>query len=60
LKYLKNSNDPVTGLELDIIVSEYKGKPLNLAVEVNGVYHYPRNSEEPFGKDIIKNRILEK
>ena len=50
----------MTGLELDIIVSEYKGKPLNLAVEVNGVYHYPRNSEEPLGKDIIKNRIIEK
>ena len=58
LKYHKNTNDPVTGLELDIIINEYKGQELNLAVEVNGVYHYPRNSEEPLGKDVIKNRIL--
>ncbi len=60
LKYTKNTNDPVTGLELDILIKEYKGQPLNLAVEVNGVYHYPRNSEEPLGKDVIKNKILKK
>ena len=60
LKYTKNTNDPVTGLELDILIKEYKGQPLNLAVEVNGVYHYPRNSEEPLGKDVIKNKILQK
>jgi hypothetical protein len=60
LKYHKNTNDPLTGIELDIIIKEYKGQPLNLAVEVNGVYHYPRNSEEPLGKDVIKNSILQR
>ena len=60
LKYLKNTSDPLTGIELDMIVSEYKGSPLKIAVEVNGVYHYARNSEDPLGKDVIKHRILEK
>ena len=60
MKYHKNTNDPLTGIELDIIIKEYKGQPLNMAVEVNGVYHYPRNSEEPLGKDVIKNSILHK
>ena len=60
MKYHKNTNDPLTGIELDIIIKEYKGQPLNLAVEVNGVYHYPRNSEEPLGKDVIKNSILQR
>ena len=28
-------------------------------IEVNGVYHYCRNSERPLGKDILKHRVLE-
>ena len=60
LKYEKNTNDPETGLEVDMLVNEYKGGATKLAVEVNGVFHYSRNSEEPLGKDVVKNRILEK
>lgn len=60
LKYRDNSNDPETGLECDLIVNEYKGKPVKIAVEVNGVFHYSRNSEEPLGKDVLKRRTLEK
>ncbi len=29
-----------------------------IAVEINGVYHYARNSELPLGKDIIKRKLL--
>ena len=25
-----------------------------LVIEVNGIFHYPRNSELPLGKDLIK------
>lgn len=60
LKYNSNTSDPLTGIELDMHVTEYKGQPLNLAVEVNGVYHYARNSEDQLGKDVLKQRILEK
>ena len=60
LKYVKNTNDPETGLEVDMLVNEYKGGATKLAVEVNGVFHYSRNSEEPLGKDVVKKRILEK
>ena len=28
-------------------------------IEVNGVHHYPRNSENCLGRDVIKKRILE-
>jgi len=34
--------------------------PKEIAVEVNGVYHYARNSELPLGKDIIKLKLLTK
>jgi hypothetical protein len=27
-------------------------------IEVNGVYHYPRNSEELLGKDVLKSKVL--
>ena len=27
-------------------------------IEVDGPYHYPRNSEEPLGKNILKFRAL--
>ncbi len=60
LKYEKNTNDPDTGIELDMIVNEYKGSPVKIGVEVNGVFHFARNSEDPLGKDVIKHRILEK
>jgi hypothetical protein len=60
LKYSSNTNDPATGLEVDMLVTEYKGLSLKLAVEVNGVFHYARNSEDPLGRDIAKKRILEK
>jgi very-short-patch-repair endonuclease len=60
LTYEKNRNEKETGLEVDMIVSEYKGKKVKIAIEVNGVFHYPRNSEEPLGKDVIKRRVIEK
>lgn len=31
-----------------------------IAIEVNGVFHYARNSEMLLGKDIIKQRLLSK
>ena len=60
LKYKSNINDHDTGLEVDMIISEYKGKQVKIAVEVNGVFHYSRNSEETLGKDKIKQAILKK
>ena len=29
-----------------------------LVIEVNGIWHYPRNSEESLGKDVIKMGAL--
>ena len=46
-------------VEKDILVTEYMGQRVKLAIEVNGVYHYPRNSEESLGRDILKVRLLE-
>ena len=46
-------------IEKDIAVYEYMGTRVKLALEVNGVYHYPRNSEESLGRDVIKRRVLE-
>jgi len=60
LIYEKNRNEKETGIEVDMIVSEYKGKKVKVAIEVNGVFHYSRNSEDPLGKDVLKRRILEK
>jgi len=31
-------------------------RPLN--IEVNGVFHYCRNSEQEMGKDVIKKKFL--
>lgn len=49
------------GVEKDIVVHSYGGQmfeaPLN--IEVNGVYHYCRNSEHEMGKDVIKRTFLE-
>ena len=36
------------GIEKDIVMRSTKR---DLAIEVNGVFHYPRNSEEKLGKD---------
>ena len=49
-----------SGQEVDILITKYKGTTLKspIALEVNGVYHYPRNSETPLGKERIKARIL--
>lgn len=48
------------GLEKDIVVHSYGGKLLEapIAVEVNGVFHYCRNSELPIGKDLLKAKWL--
>ena len=29
-------------------------------IEVDGVFHFPRNSETPLGKNILKFKVLEK
>jgi hypothetical protein len=51
-----------------MIITQYKGREVKVAVEVNGVFHYARNSDdmlgrdmvEPLGRDVIKQRILER
>ncbi len=60
IKYETNTNDYKTGIEVDAIISQYKGIPIKVAVEVNGVFHYSRNSEATLGRDRIKKMILEK
>jgi hypothetical protein len=52
---------PETLQDVDILISQYQGVTLKrpIAVEVNGLFHYPRNSELPLGKDLIKTRFLE-
>jgi len=49
----------LTGVEVDAAVLQYRGNECKIAVEANGVHHYPRNSERPLGRDVIKRRILE-
>ena len=48
------------GLEVDALVTHLSGKELAspIAIEVNGAYHYSRNSEKPLGKDLVKAKIL--
>lgn len=48
------------GLEKDIVVHSYGGNMLEkpVAIEVNGVFHYCRNSELPLGKDLLKEKWL--
>ena len=57
---MKNLNEPTTGLEIDLLIREYKGEVVKIAIETNGVYHYPRNSQKSLGKDEIKRSLLEK
>ena len=54
------------GIEKDIVIThsdetvftdQFAQRPLS--IEVNGVYHYARNSEEPLGKDILKQMTLQ-
>ena len=44
------------GFEKDIVVQRVSDRNLSqeVAIEVNGVFHYARNSEQILGKDIIK------
>eukprot|EP00347_Sterkiella_histriomuscorum_P011150 403373570 len=61
VKSLFNSNDPETGLEIDILITEVEKTKLvdfKIAIEVNGVYHYARNSERQMGRDKIKQSII--
>ena len=61
IKYVsENTTEPITGLECDMLVTQYKGQDVKLAVEANGVFHFPRNSEDPLGRDVIKKRVLER
>lgn len=51
-------------LEIDLLVTKISSPEVNqkdcwLAIEVNGVWHYPRNSMSLLGKDILKKKILE-
>jgi hypothetical protein len=49
-------------IEKDIVVYQFAELelPRPLVIEVNGVYHYCRNSERPLGKDILKQKALYK
>ena len=56
-----NKLTPNIFYEVDILINTYAGVQLErpIAVEVNGVYHYARNSEEILGKDQFKIDLLE-
>lgn len=45
-----------------MLLTEYSGRMVKptkgLVIEVDGVYHYPRNSMEPLGKNTIKFKVL--
>ena len=47
-------------IEADVLIKKWAGVDLEcpLCLECNGPWHYPRNSEEPYGKDILKKRLL--
>ena len=53
-------------VEKDIVLTRYKGQSVQehhspskgLVIEVDGVYHYPRNSEDPLGKNLLKFRTF--
>ena len=47
-------------IEVDILLKKWKNHELKnkICIESNGPWHYPRNSEESFGKDIMKDKIL--
>lgn len=47
-------------IEADVLIKKWAGVNLErpLCLECNGPWHYPRNSEEPYGKDILKKRLL--
>lgn len=49
-------------IEKDIVLTGFGGKPLSepLAIEVNGVFHYARNSELILGKDRLKQKVLKR
>ena len=61
-KYELSHITPKYGIEVDMLVTEFQHMqlPTPLALEINGVYHYPRNSQQPLGKDILKEKILTK
>ena len=53
-----------SSLEIDLLVTsistpEFGQKECCLAIEINGVWHYPRNSTQLLGKDILKKKLLE-
>ena len=50
------------GIEKDIVIQRFRDKNLEveISVEVNGVFHYARNSEALLGKDIVKQNLLKK
>lgn len=47
-------------LEVDLLLTHYGDRPLKTAValEVDGPYHYPRNSQETTGQYVLKHKIL--
>ena len=51
-------------IEKDIVLTDFDGKRIKhckgLVIEVDGVYHFPRNSEEHLGKNMIKFNVLKK
>ena len=50
-------------IEKDIVLTHFDGEKIRqkgLVIEVDGVYHFPRNSEEQYGKGTIKLKVLKK
>lgn len=47
-------------IEKDIVFTHLgdRALPREIVLEVNGLYHYPRNSEEPLGRDCLKHKAL--
>lgn len=51
-------------IEKDIVLTHFNGRKIlncqGLVIEVDGVYHFPRNSEDHLGKNTIKFKSLKK
>lgn len=44
----------------DVPIQERHQRSKGLVIEVDGVFHFPRNSELPLGKNLIKFKVLKK
>lgn len=60
LKYKMSHLTSKYDLEVDLLLTHLDGRPLKtpIALEVDGPYHYPRNSQEATGTTVLKHKIL--